>query len=329
MAKKKYRLKKGPKVFLVLLVVFCVLGYFGYTKYQEYVYHQSAEYKLLTLGYTKEDVELFESKLNEKELDNLVTYEYNEFIPSFVKEKYFLYKNLEKYLSKVITKDQDFFKYKGVEGYKYDNIVAQVNTRAVDTPYENPTNTDLSKGYAILVNKYNSLGIEYEPDDLVDIPIKYYYGSAKKIRQEAYDAFVEMWEAANQEGIYLVIVSAYRNGADQKEAYDYYANLKGTTYADSIAARPGFSEHQTGLALDIYSKGNTVAETFKDSNAYKWLINNCYKYGFILRYPEAKSTLTGYNYESWHYRYVGKELAQKVHDEGITYDEYYAFYLDK
>lgn len=329
MAKKKYRLKKGPKIFLFLLVILSVLGYFGYTKYKEYVYHQSAEYKLLTLGYTNEDVELFEKKLTEDELDKLVTYQYNEFVPSFVKEKYFLFKNLDGYLSKVVTKDQDFFKYKGVEGYKYDSIVAQVNTRAIDTPYENPTATKLEKGYGILVNKFNYLPEDYEPDDLVSVPIKYYYGSAKQIRQEAYDAFVEMWDAANQEGIYLVIVSAYRNGKDQKEAYDYYANLKGTSYADTIAARPGYSEHQTGLALDIYSKDNTVANTFKDSEAYKWLINNCYKYGFILRYPEGRSTLTGYNYESWHYRYVGKELAKKVHDEGITFDEYYAFYLDK
>ena len=122
--------------------------------------------------------------------------------------------------------------------------------------------------------------------------------------------------------------SGYRSIDHQKRIYNDYANKNGISYADSIAARPGFSEHSTGLALDIYSKTCSQANLFKDTEVYKWLLNNSYKYGFILRYPEGKSKLTGYNFESWHYRYVGEELAEKVYNSGLTYDEYYAFYLD-
>jgi len=81
--------------------------------------------------------------------------------------------------------------------------------------------------------------------------------------------------------------------------------------------------------LDIYSKECQTQSGFKDSKTYAWLIKNAHKYGFILRYPEGQQKLTGYNYESWHYRYVGVELATKVYEEGITYDEYYAYYLEK
>ena len=136
-----------------------------------------------------------------------------------------------------------------------------------------------------------------------------------------------MWSAAHEEGIYLIIVSAYRDYDSQVQVYNDYQESKGTNYADSIAARPGYSEHQTGLSLDIYSKDSTVASTFKNSKAYEWLINNAHKYGFILRYPDGKKKITGFNYESWHYRYLGEELATKVYNEGITYDEYYAYYL--
>jgi D-alanyl-D-alanine carboxypeptidase len=137
-----------------------------------------------------------------------------------------------------------------------------------------------------------------------------------------------MWTDAKAEGLYLLVDSAYRSYDKQQQVYKQYENQKGTKYADSIAARPGFSEHQTGLVLDIYSKECYDQAKFKDSKTYAWLIANSYKYGFILRYPEGKDNLTGYKYESWHYRYLGKELARKVFDSGLTYDEYYAYYIE-
>ena len=151
-----------------------------------------------------------------------------------------------------------------------------------------------------------------------------------EVRQEVYDAYLEMWNAAHdEEEIYLLALSGYRSKAEQEKEYNYYKDLKGQDYADKIAARPGWSEHQTGLAIDIYSKECSLTSCFKESKSYKWLEANSYKYGFIIRYTEGDEDITGYHYESWHYRYLGKELAQKVHDSGLTYDEYYAFYLDK
>ena len=163
------------------------------------------------------------------------------------------------------------------------------------------------------------------------ISTKYSWGTAgsQKIRSEAYEAFKEMHEAANQNGIYLMVNSSFRDYASQLRVYDNYKNNHGEEYADKIAARPGFSEHQTGLALDIFSIKSSAQATFKDSDAYQWLKENSYKYGFILRYPENLENITGYNFESWHYRYVGKDLAKKVYESGLTYDEYYAYYIEK
>ena len=328
MARKKvYRLKPAVKVFLVIIVFCSLLIPVAWNKYQEYLYTKTNEYAFLQLGYSKDTVKLILDKLNDEEEKAILTYQYNEFIPEFLKCKYFMFKNLDGYLGQVITKEDDFFKYRGTEGYDYDEIVALVNTNT-DKPYYTDTKkTDLSLGYSILCNKYYELGSDYVPDDLVDVSIKYYYGEAKKIRSEVYEAFKRMWNAAHEEGIYLIIVSAYRDYDSQVQVYNDYQLSLGTNYADSIAARPGYSEHQTGLSLDIYSKDSTVASTFKNSKAYEWLINNAHKYGFILRYPDGKKKITGFNYESWHYRYLGEELATKVYNEGITYDEYYAYYL--
>lgn len=324
---RTYKLKKGPKIFLVIIVLFIIIVPIVRKKIDEYLYTKTNEYAFLNLGYSEESTKILLDNLSDDEENIILTYQYNEFIPEFVKCKYFMFKNLDKYLSQVITKEDDFFKYHGTEGYDYDEIVASVNTNTHETFYTNTVSTDLNKGYGMLVNKYNELGGEYAPDDLVDISIKYYYGDKKKIRSEVYEAFKRMWEDAHNDGIYLIIVSAYRDYESQVEVYKDYENQKGTSYADSIAARPGYSEHQTGLSLDIYSKDSTVASTFKNSKAYEWLINNSYKYGFILRYPEGKKKITGFSYESWHYRYLGVDLATKVYNEGITFDEYYAYYM--
>lgn len=325
--KKVYKLKTWPKVLVVSLLIICFVVPFGWKKYQDYLYTKTYEYAFLKLGYSKEESDLFQEKLNKKEIEKVLGYKYNEFLSEFVNTKYFIFDNLDGYLSQVITQEENFFKYHGTDGYNYDEIVSLVNVRAIDDAYTNPTKTNIEENYAMLVNKYYELGEDYEPDDLVDVDIKYYYGGPKKVRREAYEAFKRMWDGANREGIYLIIDSAYRSYKSQLEVYKEYENNKGTKFADSIAARPGFSEHQTGLALDIYAKECTSAKTFKDSKAYAWLIANSYKYGFILRYPDGKNKLTGYNYESWHYRYLGEELALKVYESGLTYDEYYSYYL--
>ena len=141
------------------------------------------------------------------------------------------------------------------------------------------------------------------------------------IRSEVYDAFKEMFNAAKEEGITLIINSGYRTYEYQKEVYEQYKDANGEEYADSYAARPDFSEHQTGLALDIITYG-TSGEEFENTDAYKWLQEHANEYGFILRYPKGKEHITGFKYEPWHYRYVGIDAAQYIYENNITLEEY-------
>ena len=330
--KKKLKLKKNIKVILCVLFLLILVGSFGYKRYQEYLYTKTSDYALLELGYTESELEIFNKKLSDETKWHIINdIGYSEFLYNFVNETYFLEKNIDLYLDQTVTKEEDFWHYKKASEYDYETLVAKVNTRVINDAYTNTIATDMSKGLAILVNKYHYLDENYAPDDLVNIPWKYRFGGANdiiQIRSEVYDAFLNMWQAANKEGYYLLIDSGFRTGSYQKTIYDEYANKSGITYADSIAARSGFSEHQTGLCIDLYSKENSSASTFKDSEVFKWLSENSYKYGFIIRYPEGKKSLTGYNFESWHYRYLGVDLATKVYESGLTYDEYYEFYLD-
>lgn len=270
-------------------------------------------------GYKTEEVKLLMKELSNKKLDELLSSPKDDILLGFLQEKYYLRKNLDRYLAY-------YEKHKKVA---LEDIVALVNVNADYEHYEHDIKADVSKDIAVLSNKYYKLDADYEPDDLVDVKNTYYYGESQQIRSEVMDAFIEMWNDANAEGIYLIINSSYRPYTEQEQLYNEYTELYGQRGADTIASRPGYSEHQTGLALDIFSKDSTTRSTFKDSVAYTWLINNSYKYGFILRYPEGKESLTGFEFEAWHYRYVGKKHAKAVHEKNITYDEYYAYYLDK
>ena len=161
---------------------------------------------------------------------------------------------------------------------------------------------------------------------MINVDLSYSY-EGRRILPEVNDAFIKMYNDAKKEGINLFVVSAYRSYSYQEKLYNNYITMYGIDYANTVSAKPGFSEHQTGLAMDILSPGVQMSE-FENTKAYSWLKENSYKYGFILRYPKDKTYLTGYAFESWHYRYLGKEMAKKVYDENITYDEYYTFYLD-
>ena len=134
-----------------------------------------------------------------------------------------------------------------------------------------------------------------------------------------------MSNAAKKDGLHIYNVSGYRSYNTQKSLYNGYVSRNGQAKADTFSARAGTSEHQTGLATDV----NSVSDSFANTKEYKWLINNSYKYGFILRYPKGKEFITGYKYEPWHYRYVGKDVAKIIHEKNITYEEYYATYILK
>ena len=331
--RRKLRLKSNVKLFLIIILVLVIGFRIGYNKYEEYLYTKTSDYAITNLGYTEEDLAIINSKLNEDEKWYIAnTIGYNEFIINFIKCEYFIPKNIDRYLKQTVNKEDDFWHYKKPDTYDYDSLVTKVNVMTDNEYYSESVPTDMSKGYGILANKYHYLASDYVPDDLVKVEWKYRFGGESntiQIRNEVYEAFKLMWNAANEEGHYLMVESGFRTYDYQKKIYDDYAKKRGVTYADSIAARPGYSEHQTGLALDIYSKSCSTSNEFKNTKVYEWLLNNSYKYGFILRYPENKNKITGYNFESWHYRYVGVDLAAKVHESGLTFDEYYAFYLER
>ena len=138
---------------------------------------------------------------------------------------------------------------------------------------------------------------------------------------ETLDAFNNMKSDAQALGLNLYISSGYRSYSYQENLYNNYVAQDGKEEADTYSARPGHSEHQTGLAFDL----NTIDDSFAYTAEGKWVAENCYKYGLILRYPKGKETQTGYQYESWHLRYVGKELAEKLYNNGdwITLEEHF------
>ena len=131
-----------------------------------------------------------------------------------------------------------------------------------------------------------------------------------------------------KEGYTILIVSSYRTYQDQEDVWKDYKASFGTKKADAYAARAGSSEHETGLAIDV-ADYNDKNDKFEATESFKWMQTNAHKYGYILRYPKGKENITGYSYEAWHYRYVGVDTATKVYNEGITYDEYYEYYLKK
>ena len=317
--KKRRRLKKEVYFVLIGLVIFIILIVIGVDKFKEYKYHQTNEYHLLEKGYNEEETtEIL--KLDDELIKYFLNNEKNSKIISLIKEKYYLNKNFDKYIE-----------------YLNDNptldtetIVRDINIHLNYDFYEQTYKANTNLDTAILVNKYYYLESDYIPDDLVNISQTYSWGEngSQKTRQVVYDAFIDMWNAANKEGYYLMVNSSFRNYQDQESVYNAYKNTSGETYANSIATKPGFSEHQTGLALDIFSKSNTNKNTFKDTPEAKWLKENAYKYGFILRYPEEFEEVTGITFEPWHYRYVGKDIAKYIYENNITFDEYYAYFLE-
>lgn len=167
----------------------------------------------------------------------------------------------------------------------------------------------------IVVNKTYSLPKNFAPNNLKKV------NGYIKVVDFVKKAFQELTSDAKSVGLNIYASSGYRSYDNQKYIYNNYVNLDGKKKADTYSARAGHSEHQTGLAIDV----NTIDSSFDGTAESKWLKNNCYKYGFIIRYPKGKDEITGYTYEPWHIRYVGETLAKKLYNDGkwITLEEYY------
>ncbi len=203
------------------------------------------------------------------------------------------------------------------------DAILEVNEGLYRPFYENTVVVTEPNDYTVLVNKYSSLASVYEPVDLVQ------KGDNKYLRQGAYKALDEVNASMKKEGLQVYLISAYRGYDRQKTLYNNYAEKDGVEAADTYSARPGFSEHQTGLAMDVLSvstySGDLEDAKFENTKEYQWLTKNAYKYGLILRFPKGYENVTGYMYEPWHWRYVGEDVAVFMHENDITtLEEYHA-----
>lgn len=203
---------------------------------------------------------------------------------------------------------------------EYWNIVEVQNGMKV---IMNPSNI------LALVNKEQSLPATYKPDDLVvpRVPFSFSETGVDKryMRAEAAKALEALFAAARKDGIQLVAVSGYRSYERQKMIFAEEVKEKGEEKAIHAVALPGQSEHQTGLAMDITSPavGYQLTTAFGETKEGKWVALHAHEYGFIIRYPKGKEAITGYQYEPWHLRYVGKKAAKVIFERNITLEEYF------
>lgn len=180
-----------------------------------------------------------------------------------------------------------------------------------------------------VVNRQRSLPDGYAPDDLTvpDVRLRLGAGSEQmQISGQIEPMLKQMFIAANAEDVQLVFGSGYRSQALQAQFYNDYVARDGQLAADRYSARPGTSEHQTGLSFDVTSPSQTchLETCFKDTPQGKWVAEHAHEHGFIIRYPEGKENVTGYQYEPWHLRYVGTELATKLHEVNQTMEEFFS-----
>lgn len=182
-----------------------------------------------------------------------------------------------------------------------------------------------SSEYLILVNKTHDLKADYEPPDLVDGKPAVSGGSAyQQMRKPAAAAFKKLAAAAKEEGHTIKITSGYRPYAYQKQIFERYVNKDGRYSAEQYSAEPGHSEHQTGLVADVSSPSvnYNLVQAYGATQEGAWLAKNAHKYGFIIRFPKGKEDITGYKYEPWHIRYVGKAAAKEIYKQKLTLEEY-------
>lgn len=172
----------------------------------------------------------------------------------------------------------------------------------------------------VLVNKTRTLPSDYIPNDLEEIDINY-SNHNKYLRREAKQAFENLSKEAKDLGYFIVAVSAYRDYAYQEDLYQGYVVDKGKEYADKCCAKPGHSEHQTGLSLDVMGS-NLDYDEFEASPEFEWMKDHAHLYGFIMRYSKGKEKITGFKYEPWHYRYVGILTATEIYEQQLTLEEY-------
>lgn len=274
---------------------------------EEYVYKED----LLLLGYSISDIDTIKSKISKSDVSRyLLTKKYDNLL-KFISSPYFKIENISRYEAYYVKN----------KNYSTDDIVIYVEIGLDKEFYTDVTEITNYYDLDAIVNKYYKLPENYKPDDLVSIESKYKGSSYNyQLRKDAAEALYKMADAALEDGIKLTVVSAYRTESTQTTLFNNSVKNDGMQHALLYSAKPGHSEHQLGLAVDLVIASSKAH--FENTKEYAWLKENSYKYGFIERYPKGKEFITGYGFEPWHYRYFGIELATDLYLENVTYEEY-------
>ncbi|MBR2678872.1 MAG: M15 family metallopeptidase [Bacilli bacterium] len=270
--------------------------------------------KLIKIGYSNNEINIILTHGNDTSVTNFTKKEKVKYLEMFYTVDYAKLDNYDRYLN-----------YENETAEDEELVVMLVNLEMDKEDYQDSILVD-KFSMDMLVNKHHYLDKDFEPDNLVKIDKKYASESDLKCNKEALNAFIEMSKACESAGLGIVINSAYRSYEDQVDISNLYLNSYGQAYVDKFVAKPGYSEHQTGLAFDIGSRSVNV---FANSKEYEWMLENAYKYGFIFRFAKKYEDITGFRSEPWHYRYVGKKAAKIIHDDDMTLEEYFVKYLDK
>jgi LAS superfamily LD-carboxypeptidase LdcB len=272
-----------------------VLDFYRYPHYQE----------LIRLGYTYSEARLL-SQFDHEDLLTVLLSDPIDHILDWLKTSYLVLDRLSRYQAYALTHSS----------LNRRLIVERVNANRDYAAYTHTQKADLG-ARLILINKYHFLSSSYQPKDLV----KAKGCGQPTLTQDAADAYDLMCIDITEANLPMSESSSYRSYANQSAIYNSYLKTYGQSYTDTIAARPGFSEHQSGLAIDLNNGGSSFT-LFITTQTYQWVSKHCMNYGFILRYPQGKEDITGYRFEPWHYRYVGIETAKKITELNMTLDEY-------
>ena len=326
MTKRNKKKKLKPIVYLILLIIISGSIYFIIPKNNKEEPKQEIKEidktdpiikKLKELNYNDEEIETIKKYVKEENINYLIENNINkELAMNFINQDYYIDDYLKTYIE-----------YYNNNNYDYREVTERVNTHVNYEYYTNTIETDETLGKFVLLNKYYYASPNYKAEDLIKVSSKYnLYNMEFELSEECYNAFLKMYNDAENKGYAFKINSPYRSYEKQQILYTRYKQQDGEKLADTYSARPGYSEHQTGYAFDIRDYPLTN-DDYSKTKSFTWVSENAYKYGFIIRFPKEKEHITGYQYESWHYRYCGIECSTYIHNTGITYEEYYEYFI--
>lgn len=270
--------------------------------------------KLIKLDYNNEQISIILAHGNDEDITSFTKLKKVRYLEEFFNLDYAKLKYYDRYLAYMNNSRED-----------EETSVLYVNLDIDKEDYVDAQKVE-KFNYAMLVNKHHQLNDKFIPNSLISISKEYASEKGIKANSSAVASAKKMIDAAKKENYNLIINSAYRSYDDQEKIVNTYKELYGDSYVERYVLKAGFSEHQTGLGFDF---GSTDTKVFSTSDEYKWMQDNCYKYGFIQRFSPAYEDITEIKSEAWHYRYVGKKVAKYIYENEITLEEYYVKFLDK